>query len=185
VPLSLAFDLLTRFLADNKEERMSDRRLITTALVFLLGASLTALAAQTPPPTAQTSRSTSASTNAITVQGCIQPSVNAVSATPDAVAAGTSGSVSTATAYILASATKPAATSESSAGGSATVAPTYQLSAQDSKLTPHVGHKVEITGTLMSPNASASSRAASAAGLAPAPTLKVENVKMIADTCTF
>jgi len=88
---------------------MSDRRLITTTLAFLLGASLTTLAAQTP--TAQT--------------------------------------------------------------------------AEDAKLTPHVGHTVEITGTLVSPSPSASSHAASAAGLAPAPTLKVENVKMIADRCTL
>jgi hypothetical protein len=176
--------LLTRFPADNKEERMSDRRLITTTLAFLLGASLTAFAAQTPSPAVQTAASPSTPTDAITVQGCIQPIVNAVSATPDAVATGTSGSVSTATAYILARAIKPTGTSGSSAGASTAIAATYQLSAEDSKLTPHVGHTVEITGTLVSPKASASSRAASAAGLAPAPTLKVENVKMVADTCT-
>jgi hypothetical protein len=164
---------------------MSDHRLITTTLAFLLGASLTALAAQTPSPSVQTAGSTSAPTTAITVQGCIQPSVDAVSATPDAVAAGTSGSVSTATAYILARAIKPAGTSGSSAAGTAAIAPTYQLSAEDSKLTPHVGHTVEITGMLVSPSPSASSHAASAAGLAPAPTLKVENVKMIADRCTL
>jgi hypothetical protein len=180
VPLSLAFDLLMRFLAHKKEERMGDRRLITTTLAFLLGASLTALAGQTPSPAAQTARST----DAVTVQGCIQPSVDAVSATPDAVAANTSGSVSTATAYILASAMKPTGTSGSSASGSAAVAPTYQLAAEDSKLTPHVGHKVEITGMLVSPGRASASAASSAAGVAPAPTLKVENVKMIADTCT-
>ena len=162
---------------------MSDRRLILTALAVLLGASLTTLAAQTPSPAAQTA-STSTPTNAVTVEGCIQPSVNAVSATPDAVAVGTSGSVSTATAYILTRAMKPTGTSGSSAAGSAAIAPTYQLAAEDSKLTPHVGHKVEITGTLVSPAPSASSRPSSAAGVAPAPTLKVENVKMIADTCT-
>jgi hypothetical protein len=109
--------------------------------------------------------------------------VDAVSATPDAVAAGTSGSVSTATAYILTRAIKSTGTSGSSAA--AANAPTYQLSAEDAKLTPHVGHTVEITGTLVSPSPSASSHAASAAGLAPAPTLKVENVKMIADRCTL
>jgi hypothetical protein len=164
---------------------MSNRRLITSTLALLLGASLTtALAAQTTSPRAQTAGSTAAATETITVQGCIQPSVNAVSATPDTVAVGTSGSVSTATAYILARAMKPTGTSGSTTSASAPIAPTYQLSAEDSKLTPHVGHKVEITGTLVSPSKSASSRAASAAGLAPAPTLKVENVKMIADTCT-
>jgi hypothetical protein len=110
--------------------------------------------------------------------------VDAVSATPDAVAVGTSGSVSTATAYILASAMKPTATSGSSVSASAPIAPTYQLAAEDSKLTPHVGHTVEITGTLVNPEKSAASRAASAPGLAPVPTLHVENVKMIADSCT-
>jgi hypothetical protein len=149
-------------------------RLIASTFALLLGASLTTLAAQTPSPAAH---------GAMTVQGCIQPSVNAVSATPDAVAVGTAGSVSTATAYILTRAMTPTGTSGSSASASAPIAPTYQLSAEDSKLTPHVGHKVEITGTLVSADKSASSRAASAPGLAPAPTLKVENVKMIADSC--
>ena len=159
-------------------------RFIASTVAGLLFASLTAHAAQAPSP-AQASPSTpAATTDAITVQGCIQPSVNAVSATPDAVAVGTSGSVSTATAYILASAVKPTGTSGSSATATAPIAPTYQLAAEDSKLTPHVGHKVEITGTLASPSPSASGRAASAAGTAPAPTLKVENVKMIADSCT-
>jgi hypothetical protein len=165
---------------------MSSRRLFTSTFALLLGSLLTAYAAQTPSPAAQGAGSTSATPAVITVQGCIQPSVNAVSATPDAVAVGTSGSVSTATPYILASASamKATGTSGSSASASAPVAPTYQLAAEDSKLTPHVGHKVELTGTLVIPGQSASSRATSAPGLAPAPTLKVENVKMIADTCT-
>jgi hypothetical protein len=158
--------------------------LIAGTFVLLLGASLTAYAAQTPSPATQRPGSTSASLDPITVQGCVQPSVDAVSATPDAVPVGTSGSVSTATAYILASAMKPTATSGSSVSASAPVSPTYQLAAEDSKLTPHVGHTVEITGTLVHPEKSSSSRAASAAGLAPAPTLQVENVKMIADSCT-
>lgn len=166
MPLSLAFDLLTLFL----RERERTKR--------------TTLAAQTPSPAAQTAGSTTAPTGAITVQGCIQPSVNAVSAIPDAIAVGAPGSISTATPYILASVMKPTGTSGSSANASAPIVPTYQLSAEDSKLTPHVGHNVEITGTVVSPDQSASSRAASAPGLAPAPTLKVENVKMIADRCT-
>lgn len=162
---------------------MSNRRLITTTFALVLGASLTTLFAQTPPAS-RTTGSTVASTNAITVEGCIQPSVDAVSSTPDAIAIGNSGSVSTATAYILVRAIKPAGTSGSNASAAAS-APTYQLSAEDAKLTPHVGHKVEITGTLVSPDNSASSRAESAPGLAPAPTLKVEDVKMIADRCAL
>jgi hypothetical protein len=161
---------------------MSRRHLTISAFALLLGTSLT-VAAQTPLPAAQTAGATSAATEGITVQGCIQPSVNAVSATPDAVAVGTSGSVSTATPYILTSAIRPTGTSGSSAAA-APIAPTYQLAAEDSRLTPHVGHTVEIMGTLVRPDTSASSGASSAAGLAPAPTLKVENVKMIADSCT-
>ena len=73
---------------------------------------------------------------------------------------------------------KPAGTSGSSASSSAPIASSYRLDADASKLTPHVGHKVEISGTVQ-PSTSSSSSAASAA-----PTLKVDNVKMIAATCT-
>jgi hypothetical protein len=51
----------------------------------------------------------------------------------------------------------------------------YKLDADDSKLAPHVGHKVEITGSL--DQASSSSPSSS-------PRLKVDNVKMIATTCS-
>jgi hypothetical protein len=109
---------------------MSNRRLTTSTLALVLGASLAALAAQAPSRTPQTAGSTAAATDAITVQGCVQPSVNAVSATPDAVAVGTSGSVSTATAYILVSGVKPTGTSGSGTSASAPIAPTYQLAAE-------------------------------------------------------
>jgi hypothetical protein len=49
-------------------------------------------------------------------------------------------------------------------------------------LIPHVGHKVEISGTPV--DRPATSAAKSAGGAMPAPTLKVANVKMIAATCT-
>ena len=140
----------------------------------LLCASLAAQApTQTPTP--------SPKADTITVQGCITPSVNAVSATPDAV--GTSGtSVSTATAFILATAMKPAGTSGSSAASSAPVASAYQLQVEDSKLIPHVGHKVEISGTLVA--TPPTTAAASARGATPSPTLKVATVRMIEETCT-
>jgi len=135
---------------------------------------------RTAAPAQSTTRS-SAKADTIIVQGCIQPSVIAVSVTPDA--AGTSGlSVSTATAYILTSAMKPAGTSGSSAASSAPVVSVYQLDVEDSKLIPHVGHKVEVSGTLVEkPRTTA---AASAPGATPAPTLKVDTVKMIGATCT-
>ena len=162
--------------------------LTIAALATCLSAGLSAQAPQTqtpspgqaPAPSAPAAASRSSAANSVVVQGCIQPSVNAVSATPDAV--GTSGSVSTATAFILTSAERPTGTSGSSANAAAPIASTYQLAVEDSKLIPHVGHKVEITGTVVSGEKS-SSAATSAGGLAPSPTLKVENVKMIAETC--
>ena len=161
--------------------------LTVAAFATFLSAALSAQApqAQTPSPSQAPAPSTpptaarSSAANSVVVQGCIQPSVNAVSATPDAV--GTSGSVSTATAFILTSAERPTGTSGSSASTAAPIASTYQLAVEDSKLIPHVGHKVEITGTVVS--GEKSSAATSAGGLAPSPTLKVENVKMIAETC--
>jgi hypothetical protein len=122
------------------------------------------------PQTAQRS----AKADTITVEGCIQRA--AASATGGA--AGTSGSAARDSGFILASAMKPAGTSGSSAS-SAPIASSYKLDAVDSKLSPHVGHKVEISGTV-EPSPSSSARA----GAAAPPTLKVDNVRMIAATCT-
>jgi hypothetical protein len=155
---------------------------MASTFATLLCASLAAQA-PTQPPTAdpaQRAARSSAKANTITVQGCVTPSVNAVSATPDAV--GTSGtSVSTATAFILATAMKPAGTSGSSAASSAPAASAYQLDVEDSKLIPHVGHKVEISGTLVA--TPPTTAAASAPGATPSPTLKVATVRMIEETC--
>jgi hypothetical protein len=143
-----------------------------TFAVLLCGSLAAQAPTQTPPATAQSS----AKAETIVVQGCVQPSVVAVSATPDAV--GTAGTVSTATAFILASAMKPAGTSGSSASSSSPVASSYQLDVEDSKLIPHVGHQVEISGTVARLDNKASTSTTAA------PTIKVQNVKMLAATCT-
>jgi hypothetical protein len=57
---------------------------------------------------------------------------------------------------------------------------TYRLDADASKLTAHVGHKVEITGTLDKSSSASSSPSSSASE----PQLKVETVKMIAASCS-
>jgi|SRR6478736_6470328 len=154
------------------EEDAMSRIFLASTLATLLGASLAAQAPQNPPSAAdpsatagQSSRS-SAMGNTVTVEGCIQ---KGAAATP----AGTTGTTgSSASAFMLTSAAKPATSKET-----APIASSYKLSADDSKLTPHVGHKVEISGTVEPPSASASAATA-------APTLKVDNVKMIAATCT-
>ena len=67
------------------------------------------------------------------------------------------------------------------------------LDADDSKLSAHVGHKVEITGTLdksssstapAGSTSSASSPAGSASSSSMAPKLKVDSVRMIAASCS-
>jgi hypothetical protein len=54
----------------------------------------------------------------------------------------------------------------------------YWLDAPADKLTGHVGHEVEVSGTI-----SAGATHASAGPLASAPRLKVDAVAMISDTC--
>jgi len=63
----------------------------------------------------------------------------------------------------------------------AAVAKTYRLDAAESMISPHVGHKVEITGTVE--EQAGSPAGASASSTATAPRLKAESVKMVAATC--
>jgi len=64
----------------------------------------------------------------------------------------------------------------------------YQLDADDSQLTPHVGHKVEITGTVeggsSSSRSSTSSTGATASSSVSQPKLKVDSVRMVASSCS-
>ena len=147
--------------------------------------------------------------NKVTVVGCIER------AAPSAT--GTSGSAAgtvNATAFMLTNTTQGSASSSGTSSSSganapapggtnkpATVAPSsgasaqakmtgsYRLDADESKLTPHVGHKVEITGTVDASGTAASSSStsptgASASAQVSAPRLKVDEIKMIASSCT-
>lgn len=163
---------------------MSKIFLATTFATFLC-ASLAAQAPQTAPPSAprlappaagadtqapdpQSAPKSAAKADTIIVEGCIQKGASGSAATGTT---GTSGSAPS--AFMLTSAMKPAGASSPTP-----IASSYRLDAVDSKLSPHVGHKVEISGTLLPPTgASASSATAS-------PTLKVDNVKMLAASCT-
>jgi hypothetical protein len=75
------------------------------------------------------------------------------------------------TAGTFGTTTDPAATA---------IASEYRLDTDETKLTPHVGHKVEITGIVEQPRATEQKPTASATN---APTLKVTNVKMVASAC--
>ena len=117
----------------------------------------------------------------ITIEGCIQRHAitsTAPSSTPGAV--GTSGSLSS--SFVLTDVTKAIGTSGRAEPDAPK--PTYRLDAEDSKLSPHVGHRVEVIGTLdeMAEKTSGLSDA-DAAKIAAAPKLKVESVRMIASNC--
>jgi len=64
----------------------------------------------------------------------------------------------------------------------------YQLEGSATELEKHVGHQIEVTGTI-DRNATAGGAAAGAAGSASSrsganPSLKVTSVKMVSSTCT-
>jgi hypothetical protein len=77
------------------------------------------------------------------------------------------------------------ATSGSGAGAAAGAKASYRLDGTESTLTPHVGHKVEITGTVEEQRSAsaAAGGAASGSSNAPAAMLKVDSVKMVSTTC--
>jgi hypothetical protein len=117
----------------------------------------------------------------VTLSGCIEKAPTEAGA-----------SAATATpAFILANAA-PAASGSSSGSASGTVgtsggakpAAKYRLDADAAKLTPHVGHKVEITGTVDEMSSSATPPSGATASSAAGPKLKVDSVKMIAATCS-
>ena len=166
----------------------------TAAITAVIGAGLLAQDAQSN----QANRTTPNAANKMTVTGCIERAAPSATGTSGSAA----GSVSAPT-FVLTNITPAAATSSGStanapAAGSSTAAgqtkmgSSYRLDADASKLTPHVGHKVEITGTVeeasasssAAPPSSSSSSGASASAQMSAPRLKVDEVKMLAASCT-
>jgi hypothetical protein len=89
-------------------------------------------------------------------------------------AVGTSGTASTPASG---AASTPATGAASAAKGDM-----YRLDADVAKLNPHVGHKVEVTGVLDSAAAGAAA-ATDPPSRENAPRMKVESVKMLAETC--
>jgi hypothetical protein len=138
--------------------------------------------AQRPPTSTPPAVPPGASAKAdnITVTGCIQRSPQSSAAAPSTPGAvGTAGSSSRSDGGFMLNVAKPsgagASPGASPAPGASSAASSYKLDADDSKLSPHVGHKVEITGSLDQASSSSPS-----SGLR----LKVDSVKMIATSCS-
>lgn len=171
----------------------------------IVGFAAAALFAQTPAPQTTTAPD---SDKKVTITGCLKAAPGSEIATAAAGTAGTTGTAGATGAtgttgasdagdakYVLSDATlKPAdapgatAPSESTpAAGAATTSAagggqTYRLIANPAALTPHVGKKLELTGTLEDESGSASS--ATAGSSAQGPALRVESGKVVAASCS-
>jgi hypothetical protein len=157
---------------------MRSRIWSATCGAIVLGVSVGILAQDAPAPQAA---SQSAAAKKITVTGCVAKAQQAATGT-----SGATGAAATAkeAKFVLsdASMSSTAATGAPEAGAppATAIASEYKLDADDAKLTPHVGHKVEITGSVQEPKGPTQPPAASAAN---APTLKVDNLKMVSPSC--
>ncbi len=79
--------------------------------------------------------------------------------------------------------TGPGATAPSTAASpQSPVGPIVRLDGDDSLLNPHVGHEVEVTGAIRGDAAPSTPRPAGPS-LATAPTLRVQSIRMIGETC--
>ena len=146
------------------------------ALVF--GATMAVLA-QDPASPRQSPSQGMSSAKAITVTGCVEKATPGPAGTTGATGAAPAASepaFKLTNASAKASEPGGAAGTAGAAAAPASTASEYKLDASESKLSAHVGHKVEITGTVEAakPTASASD----------APNLKVDSVKMIAASCS-
>ena len=151
-------------------------------LIWLIAA---AFAAQTTPPvTAQRGdASRPPDKDKITITGCVERADQVASA-------GSTATTVDSQSFMLINASKDGAASRSETVGTSGTAgaatkdakgETYKLDAEAAKLNPHVGHKVEVTGVV---DSTASAPAASdAPSRDSAPRIKVETVKMLAETC--
>jgi len=144
----------------------------------------------TTPPQAPTTSSagmqrSADAQNTVTLTGCLERAT-ASAAAPTGTTGAAAGASSAAAKFVLnnvtASPSAGAAGTAGTTGAARATASSYSLDGEDSKLSPHVGHKVEITGMVDSRSATGAEKAGEAS--ASAPKLKVTAVKMIASSCT-
>lgn len=156
---------------------------------FVAAAFAASLSAQTPAPPTSAAQEPKDAAKSVTVTGCLKAGDTADSYTlanlkwGQSKAIGTSGSTS--------------ATTPSTGAAPATSATALKLvgSPAGTKLGDHVGHTIEVTGTMsdkadkpMGSTSPATPPAAGAAGASASasmtPALNVNNVKMVSATCT-
>jgi hypothetical protein len=150
-----------------------------------------------PPTTSSATQAAAAQTdsaNRVTVTGCLREAAAGPTATSGSAAStpGATDAAGKATAaggakFVLANAA-PSSPNASPADAKPTATQTYQLIANDSALAPHVGKRVELTGTIEGQEAAATATVppggAATASASAEPKLRVESGKVIAANCT-
>ncbi len=139
-------------------------------IVSILCAVTVGLVAQAPGSSA------AQASKQVTFSGCVEKAPSEAG-TLASLAAGASS-----TNFILTNAS-PEATVAVGTAGTAKPSTRYRLEVDEAKITPHVGHKVEVTGTVDEQPGSASSPGSAAASAASGPKFKVVSVKMVAADC--
>jgi hypothetical protein len=140
-------------------------------LTFWLAAA--ALAAQTTAATPQ-QQTPPKTPEKITISGCVERADQMTSA-----GASTLGTTVDSLSFVLVDVPSGATgTSGVKGNNSSATDKGYRLDADVAKLNPHVGHKVEISGYVDEPAATNG-----AANSVNGPKVKVETIKMIAETC--
>jgi hypothetical protein len=154
-----------------------------TCAAIAVGTAVGILAQVPDSPQKPPASKSSAAAKTISVTGCIQRA-QASTAAPGGAGAPGAAAGSEAKFVLTNVVLKPEGTAGTtgSTNPPTAVASEYRLDTDDAKLTPHVGHKVEITGTVEQPSEAAAQPPAGSA--ASAPKLKVDNVKMVAATCS-
>src|SRR4051812_30828717 len=142
--------------------------------MFTFWLATAALAAQTTTAAPQQHTSTKAPEK-ITITGCVERADQMASA-----GASTLGTTVDSLSFVLINIPPSGTAGTTGVKGNAAAATDkgYRLDADVAKLNPHVGHKVEISGYVDEPAATNGS-ASSVNG----PKVKVETIKMIAETC--
>jgi len=113
----------------------------------------------------------------VTFSGCVEKAPSEVGSALANLAAGAAS-----TNFILTNASPESPVAVGTAG-TAKPSARYRLDVDEAKISPYVGHKVEVTGTLDEQPGSASSPGSAAASGASGPKFKVVSVMTVAAVC--
>lgn len=157
------------------DKTMADKTITVTGCVQNISSSATSGSTQKGYLLANAVMGTASTSSAAATPGSTE---GATRPAPSPTQAGTAAGTPTGTAG---TSTTPSATSPSSTS----MGSSYVLNGHDSELKNHVGHKVEVTGTVDAKADTGSSSSASPASTMTANTkLNVSSVKMIAADCS-